>query len=219
MKPDTAVGIMLEFARTHPGFVPAGTFYVNREPFGGVPESEGAHALAREERLRARQPHARPHPAERPERRGRAEQLATGEEVIHDVLPDYDVETMALPLGAMPRNGTSRRAGQLEGQALRAVPRGAARRRQPHGVAVLPGVRPARGATDPQLPCRLERRAGLRLQLLDAGAGAESGRALRLGRRPEGRSAFGLDPRRICDPLFARGCASSDSPTRVRFRR
>ena len=30
-------------------------------------------------------------------------QLATGEEVIHSVLPDYDVETMALPLGAMPQ--------------------------------------------------------------------------------------------------------------------
>ena len=32
--PDSAVGIMLEFARDHPDFRPAGTFYVNREPFG-----------------------------------------------------------------------------------------------------------------------------------------------------------------------------------------
>ena len=39
VKPNTAVGIMLDFARKHPGFVPAGTFYVNREPFGGVQES------------------------------------------------------------------------------------------------------------------------------------------------------------------------------------
>ena len=30
---------MLDFARTHPGFVPAGTFYVIREPFGGVARS------------------------------------------------------------------------------------------------------------------------------------------------------------------------------------
>ena len=34
VKPATAVGIMLDFARSHPGFVPAGTFYVNRTPFG-----------------------------------------------------------------------------------------------------------------------------------------------------------------------------------------
>ncbi|HEY3187588.1 MAG TPA: putative glycoside hydrolase, partial [Solirubrobacteraceae bacterium] len=37
-KPGTAVGIMLAFARNHPGFRPAGTFYVNKEPFGGVRE-------------------------------------------------------------------------------------------------------------------------------------------------------------------------------------
>jgi hypothetical protein len=40
VKPETAVGIMLAFAHTHPGFEPAGTFYVNREPFGGVEEGE-----------------------------------------------------------------------------------------------------------------------------------------------------------------------------------
>ena len=33
---------MLEFARTHPGFVPAGTFYVNRTPFGSDAGGEGA---------------------------------------------------------------------------------------------------------------------------------------------------------------------------------
>ena len=36
IKPDTAVGILLEFQREHPGFPLAGTFYVNREPFAGV---------------------------------------------------------------------------------------------------------------------------------------------------------------------------------------
>ena len=37
--PDSAVGIMLEFARDHPDFRPAGTFYVNERPFGGDPRA------------------------------------------------------------------------------------------------------------------------------------------------------------------------------------
>ena len=37
---NTAVAIMLDFARTHPAFHPTGTFYVLREPFGGVPEAK-----------------------------------------------------------------------------------------------------------------------------------------------------------------------------------
>jgi peptidoglycan/xylan/chitin deacetylase (PgdA/CDA1 family) len=32
--PDTAVGVLLDVARRHPGFRPVATFYVNREPFG-----------------------------------------------------------------------------------------------------------------------------------------------------------------------------------------
>ena len=37
--PDSAVGIMLEFARDHPDFRPAGTFYLNRAPFGADPRA------------------------------------------------------------------------------------------------------------------------------------------------------------------------------------
>ena len=36
IKPDTAIGILLDFKRQHPAFPLAGTFYVNREPFAGV---------------------------------------------------------------------------------------------------------------------------------------------------------------------------------------
>ena len=32
--PDTEVGIMMKFAETHPGFGPAGTFYLNGDAFG-----------------------------------------------------------------------------------------------------------------------------------------------------------------------------------------
>jgi hypothetical protein len=38
VKPDTAVGIMLAFAREHPEVKLAGTFFVNREPFAGARE-------------------------------------------------------------------------------------------------------------------------------------------------------------------------------------
>ena len=37
--PESAVGIMLEFARDHADFRPAGTFYVNRAPFGADPRA------------------------------------------------------------------------------------------------------------------------------------------------------------------------------------
>ena len=40
--PDTAVGIMLDFAEAHPDFRPAGTFYVNRDPFGPAPTRRGS---------------------------------------------------------------------------------------------------------------------------------------------------------------------------------
>jgi len=42
-KPNTAIAIMLEFAKQNPGFEPAGTFYVNRDPFAGDPR--GAEML------------------------------------------------------------------------------------------------------------------------------------------------------------------------------
>src|SRR5215213_80437 len=62
VKPATGVGIMLDFARSHPGFVPAGTFYVNRTPFGSDAAAKRA-PLADGARIRDRQPHARSHPA------------------------------------------------------------------------------------------------------------------------------------------------------------
>ncbi len=58
--PDTAVGILVDFAKTHPGFGPVATLYLNSEPFkAGAGHRQAAH-VARRARLRARQPHARP---------------------------------------------------------------------------------------------------------------------------------------------------------------
>ena len=64
IKPDTAIGIMLAFQKTHPRFPLAGTFFVNREPFAGVGRGAAAAALAERPRLRDREPHEGPHPAQ-----------------------------------------------------------------------------------------------------------------------------------------------------------
>ena len=43
--PDTAVGVLLDVARRHPGFRPVATFYVNRTPFGLTDPITQEHAV------------------------------------------------------------------------------------------------------------------------------------------------------------------------------
>jgi len=43
--PDTAVGVLLDVARRHPGFRPVATFWVNREPFGLTDPITQEHAV------------------------------------------------------------------------------------------------------------------------------------------------------------------------------
>ncbi len=100
--PSTAVGIMLEFARKHPGFTPAGTFYVNRTPFG----SEGA-AKRVVSWLTAHGfeigNHTYDHLPLRPlDPETIRKEMATGAGVIHELLPGYRIRSMALPLGSLP---------------------------------------------------------------------------------------------------------------------
>ena len=59
-KHGTAVSILREFARTHPGFEPKATFFLLREPFGGT--LCRARPLARRKRVRAREPLATTRP-------------------------------------------------------------------------------------------------------------------------------------------------------------
>ena len=94
---------MLEFARKHPGFVPAGTFYVNREPFGGVQESaELMRWLVRNGFELGN--HTHDHlPLNGLSDDDVQRQLVTGADLIQRAMPGYDIETMALPLGAMPK--------------------------------------------------------------------------------------------------------------------
>jgi peptidoglycan/xylan/chitin deacetylase (PgdA/CDA1 family) len=102
VKPDTAIGIMLDFARTHPGFELAGTFYPNREPFAGV--AEGPHLLRwLAERGFELGNHTKDHiPLNQMSGEEARRQLVLGRELIRDAVPGVRVRTLALPLGGWP---------------------------------------------------------------------------------------------------------------------
>ena len=117
VKPATAVGIMLDFARSHPGFVPAGTFYVNRTPFGS--DAAAKRALPW---LTAHGFEVGNHTHDHIPLRTLADdevrkQVATGAAVIEDVLPGYAIRSLALPLGSMPRDSTLAVRGSWRGRA------------------------------------------------------------------------------------------------------
>jgi len=116
IKPDTAIGIMLAFARKHPDFKPAGTFYVNREPFAGVREGPAmlrwlvAHGFEIGN-------HTKDHiPFQLLNATQVQRQLVLGGRVITSAIPDAKVVTMALPLGVMPKPAVLARRGSWGGE-------------------------------------------------------------------------------------------------------
>ena len=190
VKPKTAVGIMLEFAR-NASRLPAGR-HVLRQSNAIRKRRQGKEvsSLVDAERFRDRQPHARPHPPQdalgggRPEAsrdRCRCDRAASSR--LQDPLPGAAARLDAEGRGA----GRSRK---LAGAALRPVRR-PARRRESRPVALLTSLRPGRHPANPNLARRLEGRGGLRLQLLDAGVRGQSEVTLRLGRRSrDSRGSF-----------------------------
>jgi hypothetical protein len=117
--PDSAVGIMLEFARDHPDFRPAGTFYVNREPFGHDPRAGelaqrlvalgfelGNHTLA----------HVR---LDELTDEGVQRQIVLGNRLIRDLVPDAKVATIALPYGLLPIRRKLALQGSWDGESYR----------------------------------------------------------------------------------------------------
>jgi peptidoglycan/xylan/chitin deacetylase (PgdA/CDA1 family) len=104
VKPTTAVGIMLEFARTHPGFTPKGTFYVNRLPFGSAANARRALRWLVENGFEIGN-HTHDHiPLRTLDDAGVQDQIARGERVIRELLPSYRPTSLALPLGSMPED-------------------------------------------------------------------------------------------------------------------
>ena len=100
--PHSAVGILLSFSRSHPGFAPVATLYVNRAPFGlSDPERALRDLYDRGFELGN---HAADHldlsdlsPA------AVARQLRAGARIITGAVPDAVVETAAMPYGRLPK--------------------------------------------------------------------------------------------------------------------
>jgi hypothetical protein len=131
IEPDTAVGILLDFADERPDFEAVGSFYVNIGPFGGGADSDDIlvelHELGFElgnHTLR----HARLDRLGDDEVR---QELALGARVITDVVPDAEVTTMSLPLGLWPEPRDLVYEGEHEGD------------RYEHEGVLLVGAHPA----------------------------------------------------------------------------
>jgi len=117
VKPATAVGIMLDFARRHPGFVPAGTFYVNRTPFGSDTAAKRALPWLTAHGFEVGN-HTHDHiPLRTLADDEVSKQVATGAAVIEEVLPGYAIRSLALPLGSMPRDSKLAVRGTWRGRA------------------------------------------------------------------------------------------------------
>jgi hypothetical protein len=100
--PDTSVGIMMAFAQKHPDFKPAGTFYVNADPFElGSNLSKGLRWLTTHgfEIGNHTTSHA---DLSSLDSTGVQKELATDAKMITGALPGYKIRTMALPFGIMP---------------------------------------------------------------------------------------------------------------------
>ena len=117
--PNTMAGVLVEFAKSHPGFEPAGTFYVNREPFSAGERT--ADLLAKLDALGFEiANHTRDHLALgtlTPE--DVQQQLVLGNRVIHDFLPEAEIVTMALPHGSLPTQPELALEGVWDGESYR----------------------------------------------------------------------------------------------------
>jgi peptidoglycan/xylan/chitin deacetylase (PgdA/CDA1 family) len=116
IKSNTAIAIMLDFAREHPAFKPAGTFYVLREPFAGISRGPAmlrwlvAHGFELGD-------HTHDHiPLNTLDDGAVQRELVEGARVITHAVPSYRITTMALPLGALPHRRRLALRGRWHGQ-------------------------------------------------------------------------------------------------------
>jgi peptidoglycan/xylan/chitin deacetylase (PgdA/CDA1 family) len=116
IKPETAIGIMLDFQRSHPDFELAGTFYPNREPFAGVGEGPELLRWLDEHGFELGN-HTKDHiPLDQMSADEARRQLVLGRKVITGAVPEAKVRTVALPLGAWPTPRSVAWRGTWHGQ-------------------------------------------------------------------------------------------------------
>ena len=184
--PRSAVGIMLDFARAHPEFRPAGTLYVNREPFGDDPRAaQLARVLAAHgfELANHTYSHAR---LDELDDAGVQREIVRGSRVVHDLLPETRVDTIALPFGLEPKNAGLALKGSWDGERYR------------FRAAFLAGAEPAPSpfstSFDPGAVPRIRSDPGTLLN-------GSSDWLRRLQADPDARYVSDGDPKRITYPV------------------
>lgn len=112
--PDTAIGILLDVAKEHPGFTPVATMYVNIDPFAEA-GGKGVLTWLHENGFEIGN-HTLTHGMLRDlDAAGVQEELAANVEAIQAAVPDAEVRTMALPLGVSANDMSLVLAGESGG--------------------------------------------------------------------------------------------------------
>jgi hypothetical protein len=119
LDPDTMAGILVEFAKTHPGFEPAGTFYVNAEPFTVGEETADLLATLVAAGFELANHTSDHHPLGTLAPDAAQQQLVLGNRIIHEYLPDAEIRTMALPHGSVPEPPDLALEGSWDGESYR----------------------------------------------------------------------------------------------------
>jgi peptidoglycan/xylan/chitin deacetylase (PgdA/CDA1 family) len=116
--PHTAVGMLLAFAKNHPGFTPTATFYVISSMFESA-SGDGAHLL---DELAGMGFELGDHTYDHAnlgvlDAAGVQREIVRGERMINDAVPEEKVFTLALPYGVYPRKRELALRGSWDGQA------------------------------------------------------------------------------------------------------
>lgn len=112
--PSSAVGILLDFAASHPGFRAVAAMYVNSAPFGladGDPALRKLHELGFELGNHTAN-HAN---LSKLDAATAQRELVLGERVITSAVPGATVDTLALPFGARPADRSILSGGSADG--------------------------------------------------------------------------------------------------------
>lgn len=114
IKRDSAVGILLSFARSHPDFEPVASFYVNERPFRTDRWKEMLRDLDERGFELGNHTYSHANLAELSDREVKRE-LALGARLIRQAVPAAEVETLSLPLGMKPDRPSLLRKGAWRG--------------------------------------------------------------------------------------------------------